>query len=394
MPESEEARRSRIIELRKEFNLQDKTDPRIDELCLKIANASSSGADPVDLRCIDLSGGNFGTRMSEFLTPIVQGNRHWHLVLSHVNLDGANLSGANLDGAEMSNCNLNCAVLTNAGLKSAGLENCSLDHASLSQANLEGAILATSSLSNCWLAGTVLRKVSFKFANLDHANLNLSDISGADFEEAILSHASLVKVTVDQKTVFTNIRNPTGCKITRLTLDSLENFGGLTVGNLSKMQVIDDVARLRQTFGGPWFWSHVCLVICFFLPYVWFIVERLLRAYSAAPSAETISLGRSLWNFIWSGGVTWTKAELNAVSFICFVLFSLYNVLRITFLWKTARLETDQFVTKIPSDFSLDTSPYWNAAYVAVDWLKYLAILVALIHTYHFLSVTMVPINQ
>lgn len=382
----------RSVLMRRAFNLEDKTDPRIDALCEAINDLNTKGTRiSIDLKGIDLCRANFEFRgrspFSHYTPP-----DGWRLILDGINLAEANLSEANLIGADLTGCNLHGANLNCAKLNDASLICCDLSDAILFGAELNAAKLDSTDFRHAYLQWAQLRNASLKNAGLRFTNLNGADISGTNFEEADIFQASFVDVTVDQRTVFTNVREPFGCKITRLTLDSLKDYGGLTVGNLAKMKVIDDVARLRQTFGGPWFWTHVCLVICFFLPYARFVLERLVREYFSHPSVAKISLGRSLWNFIQSGGTTWVNPQLKLLPFGCFVLFSLYNVLRITLLWKTARLETDQFVTKIPSDFSLDTSPGWKFAFDAVNWLKYLAILVAVIHTVHFLSVTQVPL--
>ena len=81
-------------------------------------------------------------------------------------LSGVNLSGADLEGADLSGVNLEGANLRYANLSGADLRGANLRYANLRGADLRGADLRYANLSGAYLSG----------ANLEGANLDFSCI--------------------------------------------------------------------------------------------------------------------------------------------------------------------------------------------------------------------------
>jgi len=84
-------------------------------------------------------------------------------------LSGVNLSGADLEGANLSGVNLEGANLSSVNLKGANLEGANLSGVNLSGVNLEGA-----NLSSVNLKGANLRNSDLKGANLDFSCIPLA----------------------------------------------------------------------------------------------------------------------------------------------------------------------------------------------------------------------------
>ena len=126
----------------------------------------------------------------------------------------------------------------------------------------------------------------------------------------------------------------------------------MTEGQLMDLTLTDDVSTLRRDFGGIWGLIHVITLIVFFFPYVWFLVERLIRVNFMSPNEDTVTLLEALLRFILRGGRDWQESWEPSLSFYAFVFVLLYNVARSVLLWKTKKLETDEEVKGYPVRFS------------------------------------------
>lgn len=247
--------------------------------------------------------------------------------------------------------------------------------------DLRGANFSREILGNVDLTGAILIKT-----NLNKAILIAADLSSCKCDFASLSDASLLDVTVNQETQFNNLRSTRKCKIDRVTLASLRDYGGLTIGNRIKMDIVNDVAKLRQSFSGYLFWVHVACVMAFLYPYAAFLVKLWYQASFTEPVRESIAVGCAFLYFILSGGESWTSFSPQYLPLTSFVVFMFYNVLRAVLLWKTKQLETVEKTTELPADFYLATSPLWNRTYSAVRIIQPIAVLSVIEHTFHFMT--------
>lgn len=289
---------------------------------------------------------------------------------------GALLRKAKFISADLGGANFSGAELTGADLSEANLSEANLNGANLSDANLNKADLRKANLSGATFSGTIAT----------HANLTGADISNVRFESTDLTDATLLNVTVDQQTSFANVKSVIKCKITRITLASLREYGDLTIGNRIDMDIVNDVALLRRGFSGMRFWIYIVLILVFLTPYLNFLIRQSLRSSFDLPAHDSISVFQSIGYFIWSGGTTWTAPRLNFWPFASFVVFIFYNALRASLLWKTKELELEEEATGLPSKFVFATHPRWHRAFLATRLFAYVAILVVIYHSWHFLS--------
>ena len=189
--------------------------------------------------------------------------------------------------------------------------------------------------------GSTYHKAVFSGSNLENAKFDAADLSDADLRNVI----------VDKKTSFSDVTF-TGTKIDRFTLDCLgDDRGGLTNGQLAVAAIEDDVARLREEFGGFWALLHATFLIIFASPYAWFIANHWSRAKFTESSEDSIPLLFALFNYIVSGGVKWQSFSPSWMLSV-FLIYLIYNAARFALLYKTKRLETRQAVTGIPIQFS------------------------------------------
>ncbi len=294
-------------------------------------------------------------------------------------LNGAHLSGATLIGAKLSRAKLSGARLTNANLGNANLFGADLSDANLNDANLNGASLGSAKLS-----GAKLNR-----ASLGSADLAGADLLGTEFVEAHLSDANLANAKVNYMTSFkgaTVIR----CRIERHTLESLQDYGGLTPGDRMNMTIVDGVATLRSAYSGFQQWMHLTALLAFLAPYVYFVTVSLIREhFQLAPGAPQAQLRIALARFIWNGGQQLAGWHLDALSMTWFLFSLLYNVLRGFLLWKTKKLELHEQASGLPAPFSL--SGWWKRLYLAATWGFWINLAVVAAHTWHFLG-TWVPL--
>jgi len=264
----------------------------------------------------------------------------------HCDLGGAGFEDANADLVLFNGCELNGARLRLASLEKTEFLDCRCIGAEFLQVNAVEVFLHSCDVSKAQFQGAEMSRASIARCNLRETN----------FSNTILKNASFEDVDVDSLTRFQNLQSVDRCVIERAMLLSLGENAGLTRGNLSRMVVRDDVARLRSQFGG--FWTVIILgsMATFLFPYCWFVIERWTIASFSPNGKATVPLWLALLRFIWSGGKRWRDGwTFDFLSFTSFVWVLLYNVARGVLLWKTKSLEMREAITGIPVNFSVDT---------------------------------------
>lgn len=292
-------------------------------------------------------------------------------------------------------------VFSDCTLNAANFANCTIDqvkfvHTGEDPTQLRGAHFDHAKLTSAVLTDCDLQSADFRGATLSNCNLSNSDLRNSIFESATITDSDFRNVLVNSATSFLKLNHIKAVKFDRYSLACLgEGRGNLTEGNLMKMDIIDDVAILRSQFGGIWMWIHLTAILVFIFPYAWFLVSQwALASFRPPTNAEnSMSLGQALLGFIITGGGDWKHDWSPAVfSIIFFVVFLLYNVGRMALLWKTKKLETQQIVTRLPVEFSLQTNRWWRMVYNVTKWGFAVAIGAALFNTAYFLSMR-VPLD-
>lgn len=168
---------------------------------------------------------------------------------------------------------------------------------------------------------------------MESCHLQNIDFEGANLEQALFGHAdlrfaNLQKIKVDSGTKFKNAR-VNGCQIDRYSLECLEDYGGLTVGDRMMMDIQDGFAILRSSYGGYLQWLHLAAFIGFAFPYVWFVAVQWGNAtFNPVGSIDVIPLWQALAQFIYSGGEHWQYGFVLSLSFAFFLVALFYNTLR------------------------------------------------------------------
>ena len=123
-------------------------------------------------------------------------------------LTGVNLKGADLRESDLKNVDLRRTNLSGADLRGANLRD-----SDLSEADLSGADLSVANLSNADFKGAILTGTDLSYANLSDADLSGADLSGADLRganlrDSDLSEADLSKVKYNYNTAFLSLQCP------------------------------------------------------------------------------------------------------------------------------------------------------------------------------------------
>jgi hypothetical protein len=217
-------------------------------------------------------------------------------------------------GAVFRRCKLRGLQFTRSAIIAASFEECDL-----SESGFEEVSGLNASFHDC-----DLNRANFNHATLEEARFVRSNIREARFQHAALDDAAFIGADMDAQTDFRGLKSCRHCRIDRYSLACLGfERGGLTDGNLMVMDVVDDVARLRQQFGGIWSLLHLASLAVFVFPYAWFLIRQWTVARFYAPHAhgETMALWEALGRFVIRGGENWrTSAAINWLPFGTFVL--------------------------------------------------------------------------
>lgn len=272
-----------------------------------------------------------------------------HSRFTHVGLRTViDLGRAVISDVTFVRCALGEVDFRGAGLSGTRFESCAM----------KGARLGGADLRDAFLGATDSRHPR---CDLQDADLDGARLEGTVFEFADLSRATLIDVSVDGRTKFrSSLVGET--RIKRLSLESLRDYGDLPRGLVAKMDVIDDVVRLRSSFSGFWQWVHLSSLVVFLAPYASFLGYQWFRSRHTVDGAETVSVWTAFWRFVWSHGQTWSEWSFGA-GFLLFVMALAYNGLRAALLYKTKTLELTQEATGLPADCSLGQQKGWERAF-------------------------------
>jgi uncharacterized protein YjbI with pentapeptide repeats len=328
---------------------------------------------------------------ASFVRAKLQGSRADRAFqLAGGDLTEADLSDVAWDGSNLVQAILRNAVLSGASLRTVQFNAAVLDGASAAKRSERAADFAAASF-----VGAKLRKAVLDNAILDGADLCQADLSGsslrgtsarrARFELADMRGADLRNLRPDRETNLASAKVQ-GTRIYRYTLEYLKDYGGLTAAERAEMEVINDVAKLRQNFSGVFAVMHATALVLFVVPYLWFVASHYAVARFAAASPADPTLLAALGRFIVSGGRDWTQWA-PSWRVIPFLVLLLYNGLRAVLLYKTKSLELEELTTGLPSRFSFDEHPGWGRTFQLARWLFWGMLFVVLVHTINFMMV-------
>ncbi len=145
-------------------------------------------------------------------------------------------------------------------------------------------------------------------------------------------------------------------RIPRYSLEYLgEKHGNLSNGQKMAMDIIDNVEKLRLSFGGFWQMIHILSFLVFVAPYANYLSQILIYdRYLIGESDRAVksSLAGALWDYIVTAGNP--GGETSYAYSTVFFLMLLYNVIRMFLLFKTKHYELKQDCTGLPVVVSLD----------------------------------------
>jgi len=106
----------------------------------------------------------------------------------------------------------------------------------------------------------VLKGSNFHGVKPRHINIRDADLSESDLGQLDLTHAQVNAGTILRGA------NVEDTIVDRYTLERLENYGGLTVGDRMRMKIQDGTATLRASFSGFLSLIHVSALLLFLYP--------------------------------------------------------------------------------------------------------------------------------
>ena len=332
---------------------------------------------------------------------------------------GAFLTGLDLMGLSFRDSFFLKCTFAKCILQDTEFTNCNLKDAEFRSEDVptshNGPTFAACSMNGVVFVGDFRMTEFTHGTDLRNAMFDGSNLCGCVFQGVFLDDASLVNLKVDETTKFKESKGLRGARIDPYTLACLGESSGLTLGNKMDLKIVDDVAKLRQDFGGVWGVLHLVGLIIFLFPYTKFLLVQSVQAhFYNGQSGESITLLEAFVRFIYNGGENWEKGwDINPWSLVAFLTYSLYNVARGLLLWKTKKLETQQQVSGLPVRFSL-TEPLpnhlkfskhriydlllpnhniWGVLYMMVQLMFWAALLSVFGNTIHFLM-QRVPVNS
>lgn len=310
--------------------------------------------------------------------------------LEDANLRAVNLDGGHFEGTMLARANLSRATLRGAVLTGAQFSGADLNHADISNANCNSTSFGNANLQSASFHNTKLHSARFQQANLTDAQFAGASLVDAHFAKSNLTRANLQGASVNFETNFAGAE-VVDCRIDRHTLESLNNYGGLTPGDRMMMITVDDVGSLRVSYSGFWQWIHLAALATFLSPYLFFILSSVIKLrFDLFDGDDTIPLWKALLRFICNGGEGLDGWHPNYYALGLFVLGFLYNILRAVLLWKTKTLELQQESSGLPARFSLTGKWYW--LYQTARWGFFGNLLIVILHTMHFLT-TEIPVS-
>ncbi|WP_321829787.1 pentapeptide repeat-containing protein [Thalassovita sp.] len=253
---------------------------------------------------------------------------------------------------------------------------------------------------------TFEKKVSFKHALLgdvyfqelvamDSSDFGGAELSGVRFTNADLRGADFRGCHFDETTNFASAKL-TGAIMENFGLACMTDNGGITKGMRMQMDIKDDVAELRQSFGGFKTLLHLIFLTVFAFPYLWFVVSRYAEAsFAEGQHVKSIALWDAFCRYVVNGGLSWQAGYQLHWTFLTFIAALLFNALRVVLLRKTMLLELSQTARRLPEIFSLSEEVEflgkplgftWGQLVKTNDFLFWVQGAAVLFSTFHFLT--------
>jgi hypothetical protein len=272
------------------------------------------------------------------------------LILRDGHYDGVDIPEARMDGLD-----LRRSIFQEANLANASLIGVDATRAIFTKADLTGAKLAR--------------------ACFNDTQLNAAKLDGADFRGGTFSQG-------------TNLRGAsvTGLKINQRTLRMLNSErGGMSEAHQAELHVYDDQAKLLSHFGGFWNTLQLIGLALFVLPYVLFVLRKLIAEKAVPCDKDCTSLGHAMWTYIATGG---TGVHYDVFALVTFLLLLIYNVFRGTLVFKASTLKLASETSGVPVDYV--PSGYWWIAYQGARALVWVNLALAL---WHLIDLFMIPVH-
>jgi uncharacterized protein YjbI with pentapeptide repeats len=254
---------------------------------------------------------------------------------------------------------------------------------------------------------------------LDASSFVGSDLRGVAFEESSLRSTSFRWVDFNSETSFKNC-NVEKLQVSRLNLNAMKDFGGLSQYELKHMDIRHDLADLRASFSGFMQWLHVAALLLFLSPIIWFVCQKLVSSAALTEGESAVnrleswadskpfgsteaqkdlkdkiafyrasintvqerSLRDQLIFYIVSGGRTNDTLSPDWTHIGLFVFFLFYNGFRAYLLFKTKQHEHEELVTELPSDFAFTEHPWIHRIFKTTQRLIPVNIAVGVINLY------------
>ena len=313
--------------------------------------------------------------------------------MSSCSMKGASLRFSDFTDADLSRSCLDSVQAQGIVIRRAKIPFCSFEKSQMSGGNFTGVLAQASiftgaDLRSSKLEGAEFSSSSFSHTRLEGASLSCSDLRGCRFESALMSDAILDGAVLDSGTRFDNSILD-GATIHRNAIACLEenDTGGLTVGMLTRMNIIDDLLVLKMVYSGFWFWVHMVAFVMFLAPYIFFSLRLALLSEIEPSNSGSLRVWEAILRYIWSGGNEWRDGwHAEPVMITCFLISLLYNVLRFLLVWKTKELELKEKASGLLVDFRLEG--WWKVAHTGGRFGFFLNVVVVAIHTFHFLNRT------
>jgi uncharacterized protein YjbI with pentapeptide repeats len=254
-------------------------------------------------------------------------------------------------------------------------DSAAISHTKFTACSFSGPMFRDRTLKNSEFHSCTLTKVDFTDA----------DLRGTRMNECDLAESLFLGIDVDSNTRFDRCV-VTRARFDRHTLESLDNYGGLTKGQRMHLRTIDGALLLRQSYTGFWQWLHLFALILFVAPYAFRLFMDGLRSGTCPVGDQCPTMLDRLWESIYTGGAM--NGVLAPWQVGIFIFLLLYNLLRALLLYKAKTLELQETASGVPVIFSW--SGAWRQLYRVAQAGFWFNVTLAVFHAFVFLERTVV----
>jgi uncharacterized protein YjbI with pentapeptide repeats len=273
-------------------------------------------------------------------------------------------------------------------------------------AQFELADFSQSRFRKCDLSAAAFDGSKFKEAEIEHCNFRKASLKSVSFIEAQISDTDFRGALLNDKSSLEGAK----LKHVRCRREDLAAIHGALVKSLSPNQIqnIDigpDLAILKRDFTGFKRAMHLFALALFVAPYIFFLLavearhEALRQIFAVEDhvreriAAQNLHLSTN--HVFLLGDASKRKHPTRTPAFqiwqhirsrstiqqSLFYFLVAYNILRLLLLYKTTRLEHEEQVTGLESNFSFQSALYWRLLYVTMTRLSSVYYALVLIHT-------------